>query len=128
MHIAVGFALAALASVLLLAGLVLLLAGLVLLLAGLVLLLAGADQAVAAVALEGAYEHHAQAVDHFEILHRGVPGVEQDGAGFEPLVALGADQHLSEVLVLGLAVRLRGSRHGSQSGRSRLPPRWCAAG
>ena len=74
-------------------------------LAQFVLLPAGADQAVA---LERGHEHHAQAVDHFEVVHRGIPRVEQDRVGLDLLVAPGADQHLQEVLVLGLTVRLRG--------------------
>ena len=59
------------------------------------------------VAFERGHEVKSHAVDRFEVLHRGVPGIEENGARLDPLVADGANEHLTKVVVFGLAVVVR---------------------
>ena len=62
----------------------------VLLFARCVLSFAGADQTVA---FERGYEHHPEAVNDFQIVHRSVPGVKKNGVGLELFVAFSPQQH-----------------------------------
>ncbi len=58
------------------------------------------------VALQRCDEEPIRTRDELEILDRGVPRVEEDGAGSELFIGDGTQEHLAEVFVLSFAVRI----------------------
>jgi hypothetical protein len=45
-------------------------------------------------------------VDHFQVLHRCVPGIEKDSLGLYAFVGDSVDEHLSEMIVLCFSIAI----------------------
>lgn len=58
--------------------------------------------------VKSGHEHRAKMYHQLEVVHRGIPTIEQHSLGTYSLVGCGIDEHISKVVVLGLAVCLWG--------------------